>query len=294
MPRRLPNFSALRAFEAAARHENFSRAAAELQLTHGAISHQVRALEQELGQALFVRHGRQVKITHEGLQFAQLLGKAFADIGAATDAMRASKRAQRLTIAALPAFAARWLTPRLGGFIERHPEIEVVLQAGSQAQDLARAGIDVAIRYGAGPYPGLTAVPLMTELLYPVVSPHYRPGRLPATPQELVQHTLLRSPEAWTPWLRAAGLDWPEPADGPWLEDGSLLLRAAVAGEGVALGRHVMVLPDIRSGQLRRLFDVAAPSAQAYYLVAPPGAAGTPQVRAFRRWLEDEVTAFQR
>eukprot|EP01030_Chromulinospumella_sphaerica_P018617 gene18617-18487_t len=129
---RLPNFSALRAFEAAARHENFSRAAEELHLTHGAISHQVRALERELGLALFERHGKQVRITLQGAQYARQLAKAFADMAAASAALRRSPVHQRLTIAAIPVFAARWLAPRLGGFIERHPAINVVLQTGEQ------------------------------------------------------------------------------------------------------------------------------------------------------------------
>jgi LysR family glycine cleavage system transcriptional activator len=185
MARRLPNFSALRAFEAAARHENFSRAAEELHLTHGAISHQVRGLEEELGRPLFVRHGRQVKITSDGLKFAQFLGKAFADIAAATDAMRAASISQRLTITSIPSFAARWLAPRLGKFIELHPDIEVVLQSSGVLQDLAREGIDVGIRFGRGNYPGMVVLRLMGDVYYPVVSPHYRGGQLPATPEDL-------------------------------------------------------------------------------------------------------------
>ena len=214
MARRLPNFSALRAFEAAARHENFSRAAEELHLTHGAISHQVRGLEEELGRPLFVRHGRQVKITNDGLKFAQFLGKAFADISAATDAMRAATISQRLTITAIPSFAARWLAPRLGRFIELHPDIDVVLQSSGHMQDLAREGIDVGIRFGRGHYPGMVISRLMGDVYYPVVSPHYRAGRHPAVPQDLTSHTLLRSVQPWTPWLQAAGVDLPEPSGG--------------------------------------------------------------------------------
>src|SRR6185503_921931 len=127
----------------------------ELHLTHGAISHQVRALEEELGRQLFVRKGRQVKVTSDGLKFAQFLGKSFADIAVATDAMRSSAADQRLTISSIPSFAARWLAPRLGKFIEKYPAIEVVLQSSGQLQDLAREGIDVGIRFGRGIYPGL-------------------------------------------------------------------------------------------------------------------------------------------
>ncbi|OFA05663.1 transcriptional regulator GcvA [Duganella sp. HH101] len=292
--RRLPNFSALRAFEAAARHENFSRAAEELHLTHGAISHQVRALEQELGRELFVRNGRQVKITSDALKFAQFLGKSFADIAAAADAMRAASVNRRLTISSIPSFAARWLAPRLGRFIDRHPDIEVVLQSSGQLQDLARDGIDVGIRFGRGNYPGLVVQRLMGDVYYPVVSPYYRGGQRPATPQDLRQHTLLRSVEPWSPWLHAAGVDMAEPSGGLMFEDLSMLIRCAADGNGVALVRHVVAMQEIASGQLLRLFDTATPCPDEYFFVSPPGAAGKPQVQAFRDWLLEEIAAFQR
>ena len=292
--RRLPNFSALRAFEAAARHENFSRAAEELHLTHGAISHQVRALEEELGRPLFVRNGRQVKITSDALKFAQFLGKAFADIGMAADAMRAASVNQRLTISSIPSFAARWLAPRLGRFIDLYPDIEVVLQSSGQLQDLARDGIDVGIRFGRGNYPGLVVQRLMGDVYYPVVSPHYRRGACPTTPQELPQHTLLRSVEPWSPWLRAARVDMAEPSGGLMFEDLSMLIRSAADGNGVALVRHVVAMQEIASGQLVRLFDIATPCPDEYFFVSPPGAAGKPQVLVFRDWLLAEVAAFQR
>lgn len=294
MARRLPNFSALRAFEAAARHENFSRAAEELRLTHGAISHQVRGLEQELGRQLFVRHGRQVKITHDGMQFAQFLGKAFADIAAATDAMRAASIHQRLTITSIPSFAARWLAPRLGKFIELYPQIDVVLQSSGQVQDLVREGVDVGIRFGRGNYPGMGVLRLMGDVYYPVVSPHYRDGRLPLAPADLSMHTLLRSTERWTPWLHAAGLDLAEPSGGVMFEEVSTLIRSAAEGNGVALVRHVVAMPEIASGRLLRLFNIATPSPDEYYFVTPPDAATKPQVLAFRDWLLEEIAAFQR
>jgi len=292
--RRLPNFSALRAFEAAARHENFSRAADELHLTHGAISHQVRALEEELGRQLFVRNGRQVKITSDALRFAQFLGKTFADIAIATDAMRAASVNQRLTVSSVPSVAARWLAPRLGRFIELYPDIEVVLQSSTQLQDLARDGIDVGIRFGRGNYPGLVVERLMGDVYYPVVSPHYRDGQLPVRPDDLRRHTLLRSVEPWSPWLRAAGVDLAEPAGGLLFDDLSLLIRSAVDGNGVALVRHLVAVQEIASGQLRRLFDITSPCPDDYFFVSPPGSVGKPQVQAFRDWLLAEIAAFQR
>jgi len=290
---KLPNFSALRAFEAAARHENFSRAADELHLTHGAISHQVRKLEDELGLALFVRNGRHVSVTPAGRQFALVLGKAYADIAAAVQALRPPSGSTRLTITSIPSFAARWLAPRLGRFIERHPDIEVVLQTNGALQDLAGEGIDVGIRFGRGHYPGLLVTPLMGDAYYPVASPHYRHGDLPATPADLAHANLLRSIEPWQPWLQAAGLALPEPTGGVMYEDLSLLIRSAIDGDGVALVRHVVVLQEVAEGRLLRLFDTLAPSPDAYYLVSPPGAAARAPVQAFRAWMLGEVTRFQ-
>ncbi len=291
---RLPNFSALRAFEAAARHENFSRAAEELQLTHGAVSHQVRALERELGLALFVRHGKQVRITEGGAHYARQLARAFADMAAASEALRRTPLQQRLSIAATPLFAARWLAPRLGGFIERHPDIHVVLQSAEQWLAGRDAPVDIGIRFGAGQYPGWTVERLMDEVCYPVVSPHYRAGVLPERPELLGQHILLGSEEGWTRWLDAAGVTLAEARAPSLPEDGAALLRAAVAGQGVALVPHVTAQPDIAAGQLLRLFGTASPCREGYFLLMPPAAAQPPQVRAFRDWLLDEVSLFQR
>lgn len=290
---RLPNFSALRAFEAAARHGNFSRAAEELHLTHGAISHQVRKLEAELGILLFVRNGRQVTVTPQGQQFALVLGKSFAEIATAAQALRPAGASTRLTITSIPSFAARWLAPRLGHFIERHPGIEVLLQTSGILQDLAAEGIDVGIRFGRGHYPGLLVLPLMGDVYYPVCSPHYRGGQLPATPGDLAHATLLRSLEPWRPWLAAAGSPLAEPAGGVLYEDLSMLIRSAIDGDGVALVRHAIVLQELAQGRLVRLFETFAPSADSYYLVSPPTVADRPAVRAFRAWLGEEVAAFQ-
>lgn len=288
---RLPNFSALRAFEAAARHQNFSRAADELHLTHGAISHQVRALEEELGLQLFTRNGRHVRLNAEGAMLAQAIESAFAQIGAAADKLRPGSARQRLTVSSIPSFAARWLAPRLNRFIALHPDIEVVLQASGQLQDLARDGVDVGIRFGRGDYPGLFSQRLMGDVYYPVVSPRYRAGQLPDTPAALASAALLRSEEPWLPWFRAAGLEWPEPVGGVSFQDQSMLIRSAVDGNGVALVRHAVVAQEIASGELLRLFDIAIPSAAEYFFVCPPEAVKRSQVKAFRSWILSEIGA---
>lgn len=288
--RRLPNLPALRAFEAAARHQNFSRAAEELHVTHGAISHQVRALEVELGVPLFARHGKRITITSEGERFAGLLRKSLGDIAAAAEAIKAGARQQRLIVTALTSFAARWLSPRLGHFIEQHAGLEVTLQSSNQLTDFEREAVDVGIRFGRGNYPGLVAEKVMHDYYYPVASPRFNKGKLPRTPEKIASSTLLRgSLEPWAPWFHAARLDLPEPTGGLVFQDASMLVRAAVEGHGIALARHVIACNDLDAGDLVRLSEVMVQSADSYYLVCTPSALQKPQVQAFRAWLLDEI-----
>lgn len=291
--RGLPNLVALRAFEAAARHQNFSRAAEETHVTHGAVSHQVRALEQDLGVALFTRHGKRLTITPKGSQFAQAVRNALNDIAAATDVLRQENRQKRLTVSSMPSFAARWLAPRLGKFIEQNPDTELILQTSGQLHDLVREGIDVGIRFGQGQYPGLMAERLMGDSYYPVASPSFNRGRLPSTPQQLKPTQLLLSVEPWLPWFQAAGLALAEPSGGVRFQDLSLLIRSAMDGDGIALVRHVVVTQDLTSGKLKRLFDVSVKSPSSYYLACPPDALEKPQVQAFRHWLLEEIAIFK-
>ncbi|KAF3997124.1 transcriptional regulator GcvA [Glaciimonas immobilis] len=293
--RKLPPLSALRAFEAAARHDSFSRAAEEIHLTPGAISHQVRALEEELGLAMFTRHGKRITITDQGRRFAATIRSALTDIANAAEALKADARQKRLTISALPSFAARWLAPRLWKFIDLHPDTEVVLQSSSQLQDLRREQVDVGIRFGVGHYPGMMVEKLMDDYYYPVVSPHYRQGHLPESPQALAQCTLLRmdTDESWQPWFDAAGISIPEPKRGLQIEDASLLLRSASDGLGIALTRHAIALQEIASGELIRLFDIVIRCPNAYYFACPPEAMNKPQVQAFRCWLMEEIRQFK-
>jgi LysR family transcriptional regulator, glycine cleavage system transcriptional activator len=288
--RRLPNLAALRAFEAAARLGNFSRAAEEIHVTHGAISHQVRALEEELGVILFTRHGKRISVTPDGERFADTLRRALSEIASAADALRADSRANKLTITALPSFAARWLSPRIGRFIEQHPDLEVMLQSSGALTDFVRESVDLGIRFGKGSYPGLATEKIMDDHYYPVASPRYNGGRLPKTPKELAAGTLLRCEmEPWTPWFRAAGLEALEPTGGLVFEDSSMLVRAAAEGHGIALARHAIAMTEIASGELVRLFDTVIPCPDSYFLVCPPKSLQKPQVQAFRTWLLKEL-----
>ena len=284
---RLPPLHALRAFEAAARLESFSRAADELHVTHGAVSHQVRALEEFLGAALFTRNGRRVALTAEGRVFADRVRAALRDIGEAANALRRSERANRLTVSLLPSFAARWLMPRIGRFMAAHPEITVNVQASLALVDFEREEVDLAIRFGSGDWPRVEAEKFMDDEYFPVASPRFNRGRLPTRPAEIAKFRLVTSSdEPWTPWFRAAGLKLAEP-QGPLFSDSSMVVQAAIDGRGIALVRRSIAEGDLAAGTLVRLFDVAIPAPGSYYLVRPQRPASQ-KVLAFRAWMFEE------
>jgi LysR family glycine cleavage system transcriptional activator len=294
--RKLPNLAALRAFEAAARHDSFSRAAEEIHVTPGAISHQIRALEEELGLPLFTRNGKRIAITEAGQRFAAAIRNALTEIAAAAEMLQEQGGRQRLVVSSPPSFASRWLAPRLWKFIDRYPDVEVILQSSSHLNDLARDGIDVGVRFGLGNYPGLKAELIMEDFYYPVASPNYRQGRLPSSPQQLRDCVLLRMDglqESWLPWFKLAGLDLPDPAGGLVTQDSSLTLRAAADGAGVALTRHAIASQEIAAGELVRLFDIAWKSERGYYFVCHAETLNKPQVGHFRAWLQEEIALFK-
>ncbi|MDO3546788.1 transcriptional regulator GcvA [Ralstonia pseudosolanacearum] len=294
-PMRLPPLGALRVFEAAARYESFSRAAIELFVTHGAVSHQMRTLEEELGVPLFERRGKRVTLTHAGRTYAERVRDALDQIAQATHQLRAGNRDNRLTISTMPSFAARWLTPHIGTFIERHPELEVELFSSPALVDFAREEVDVALRMGSGNYPGLYVETLLDDVFFPICSPTFNGGRLPRMPAEMAGMTLLRSEgEQWKPWFDAAGVEgFPEPRAGLMFQDSSLLLQAAAAGQGIALIRPTLAFNDLMAGRVVRLFDVTIPCPWNYYFVCPHGALQTPKMQAFRAWLLPEIAAFK-
>lgn len=290
--RRLPPLTALRAFEAAGRHANFARAAAELNITPAAVSQQVRSLEDFLGVRLFTRRARGVELTPAGTEYARSLGLLLDQLALATERVRRIEEPRKLTIATTPSFAARWLMPRLTGFLERHPEYDVRLSTSNAVADFARQDIDVAIRYGSGSWPGLKAQLLLAAELFPVCSPSFGRGSRPLrVPADLRPRTLLRlALDEWPKWLEAAGLG-SRRAEGPQFSDIGLLTQAAVAGQGVALGQSVIVADDLAAGRLMTPFTLRIPSGMAYYLVAPPQMFQSPKLAAFQRWLRQEIAA---
>jgi LysR family glycine cleavage system transcriptional activator len=291
MTRRLPPLSALRPFEAAARLESFSRAGEELHITHGAVSHQVRALEEHLGAPLFTRHGKRVTLTPAGRAFAERVRAALAQIALAAEMVRPARRDDRLTVSVLPSFASRWLMPRLIRFMEAHPKIEVNVNASVALADFARDGIDLAIRFGAGPWPGLVCEKFLDDEYFPVASPRMNGGKLPKRPQDLAHVRIMREDrDYWQKWFEAAGVALDGPLEGPLFNDSTYSLQAAARGEGVALARRSIIGEDLERGTLKRLFKLAVPCRESYWFVSPKETAGTASVKAFKAWMKSELS----
>ena len=290
MARRLPPLSALRPFEAAARLESFSRAAEELHLTHGAVSHQVRGLEQHLGTALFTRHGKRVALTAAGRAFAERVRAALEEIAQAADMARPARVDHRLTVSVLPSFASRWLMPRLIRFMESHPEIEVNVLASTALADFARDGVDIALRFGKGPWPPFICEPFLDDEWFPVASPKMNRGRLPKEPRDLLRVRIMREDrDSWQLWFEAAGVKLEAPIEGPLFNDSTYSLQAAARGEGVALARRSIVGEDLERGTLKRLFKIAVRARERYWFVSPKETAEAPRVKAFRDWVKAEL-----
>ncbi len=286
----LPSIQTLRAFEAAGRHQSYSRAAEELGLTHGAISHRIRELEARTGKRLFERRGNRMMPTPEGHRLLAhvrhalaLLGNAFSPDAPAMD---------RLTISVLPSVAARWLGPRLADFREARPKLKLELRTEVDLADFRGDDMDGAIRFGPGGWPGVQATRIAGELLFPVCSPAYLARHPLDRPADLGAATLLRNSwQPWAPWLGAAQVDLPEPATGTLYADSDLLLEAAAAGEGVALARGILAAAELQAGRLVRPFDLAIEDTYGYYLVSPQASQGKPALAAFANWLAAEMTA---
>lgn len=290
MYRKLPPLHALTAFEAAARHQSFSKAAQELYLTHSAVSHRIRILEEHLGAQLFLRLSKRIALTPRGESFLATVRETLAALHHAASALKQHAR-RALRISVLPAFASSWLIQRLGDFSHHHPEIDLEVQTTGQLADLRSGEVDLAIRYGAGSWPGLYSSKLFTDRIYPVGSPHYL-DTIPsiARPSDLKGTKLLRHRKLpWNGWFCAAGLDWPEPDSGPIYSDVGLMLEAAANAQGIALARDVLVAPHLERGKLVRVTQVVAPSDWHFYLVCIPEARERTEVSRFCDWLMDQI-----
>ncbi len=290
MTARLPSLNGLRAFEAAARHLSFTQAAAELNVTQTAISHQIRRLEEELGIRLFIRKNRALALTPKARDYLPGVRAAFNDLRLATDRLLRKDDDHVLTVSTLASLAAKWLLPRLTAFQEAHPGIDVRITTSTALVDFRGGDVDAAIRYGRGNWQGLRAEWLMADDFFPVCSPALLNGKRPLkSPEDLRDHVLLHTStnsDDWRQWLTAAGLpsDISKP---PGITFDLILMtvQAAIDGIGVAMGRTSYVQDDIAKGRLVVPFKIALPADAGFYLVSPEGVAEPPKLGAFRQWL---------
>ena len=288
---RLPSLNGLRAFECAARHLSFTRAAEELNVTQTAISHQIRRLEDELGVRLFLRSKDGLALTDEGNAYFPGVRSAFLELRHSTERLLEASDHSVLTISTLVSVASKWLLPRLPSFREAHPQIDVRISASTEWVDFRKGGIDAAIRYGDGNWPGLRADWLMSDEIFPVCSPRLLTGDKPLnTPVDLAHHPLLQvsgvTANDWNDWLHAAGQP-PLTAKGPRLtfDLAMMAVQAAIDGQGVCIGRSTYVDDDLRAGRLVAPFDLRLKSASGFYLVTPHDQAESKKIVAFRGWL---------
>jgi LysR family glycine cleavage system transcriptional activator len=299
--RRLPPLNALRAFEAAARHLNFSRAADELAVTPGAVSQQIQNLEDYVGAALFKRTPKGLLLTDAAQTALPALREAFDRLAEAASLLTAAVDGRRLTVSVAPSFAAKWLVPRLGLFEQAHPQVDVWLSAGMELVDFASGEIDVAIRYGPGHYAGLEVQQLMRETVIAVASPDFLAANPLNDLSDLRQHVLLHdgSPDAddscpdWPMWLAARGVKGVDGSRGPRFNQSSLVVEAAVGGRGVALAKRALAQADLDAGRLVAPFQIATEVDFAYYVVHPKAKGRLPQVKAFVAWLVDQARAHE-
>jgi LysR family glycine cleavage system transcriptional activator len=299
--RRLPPLNALRAFEAAARHLNFSRAADELSVTPGAVSQQIQNLEDYVGVALFKRTPKGLLLTDAAQTALPALREAFDRLAEAASLLTAAVDGRRLTLTAPPSFAAKWLVPRLKRFEETYPQVDVWLSADMNIVDFAAGEIDLAIRYGAGRYPGLELQRLLTETVIPVASPGLVSENPLAGPEDLARHTLLHDGSSdadescpdWSMWLAARGVRGVDGTRGPRFNQSSLVIEAAMGGRGVALAKRTLAQDDLDAGRLVAPLQIATAVDFAYYLVHPKVKGRLPQVKAFVAWITAEAAAHE-
>ena len=306
MSERLPPLNSLRAFEIAARHLSFRKAAEELHVTPAAISHQIKLLEEQLGVALFHRLTRAIELTEVGRSFLPKLREGFESITQAVAGVRARGRADALTVNVPPSFATKWLMPRLHRFVTANPDIDIRILASMRLMDTSRqdfpdeqtADADIDIRFGTGKYPRSRVDLLFPVSLTPLCSPSLQKGMRPLRkPSDLRYHVLLHDDTLylsndrpdWEQWLKAAGANNVDSSRGPHFNHSILGLEAAVDGLGVVLGVKELAANDLAAGRLVAPFELSLAMDAAYYLVSAEANAERPKVAVFRNWLLEEA-----
>src|SRR5260370_23791177 len=291
MARRLPPLNGVKAFEAAARSESFTRAAEELNVTQGAVSHQVKALEDTLGLKLFHRERQRLILTEAGRNYLAVVRDALDRIAVGTERLLQRQEGGVLTVNTSPDFAAKWLVNRLSHFADKHPDVDLRISATTQYVDFAREDVDIAIRHGDGTWPGLHVERLYSERLFPVCSPKLVAGRNRITKAaDLLQFPLLRLEDAenWTRLFEAAGVK-ASVGPGPVLNRASMLIDAAIDGQGIALARTALAAWDLINGRLVRPVDASLRMANTYWIVCPKAVSNVPKIATFRNWVLAEA-----
>ncbi|WP_395662640.1 transcriptional regulator GcvA [Aestuariivirga sp.] len=304
MLRHIPGLASLKAFDASARHLNFTRAAAELNVTPAAVSHQIKELEEAVGVPLFQRTSRHMQLTRQGMILKPAIGEALEGLTRALQRIRQLENPTQVRVTASPSIAAKWLVPRLDRFLETAPGADVRIDVSSEPLDFEREDIDVAIRFGDGNYPGLMVEKLFHDTLFPVCAPELLKGAKPLRePKDLLQFTLIHLEwEAqgavwpnWRMWMLAAGVKDFNDTRGLHFSQTSLALQAAIDGHGVALGDSTLVGDDLAAGRLIKPFELAlrSPAQFAYHLITRRDTAERPMTKAFRNWIIAEAAASQ-
>jgi LysR family transcriptional regulator, glycine cleavage system transcriptional activator len=296
MARELPSLTALRAFEAAARHLSFTRAAEELHVTQAAISHQVKGLESHLGHRLFRRLTRRLLLTDEAQALLPVVQDSFDRIARAVEALADQSRDGPLDVMLRTFFAARWLSHRLSRFWALHPGIELRLHHSGKAVDFSKSSVDMAVRWGRGDWPGVECELLLAAKIAPLCSPSLLSDNAPLrVPTDLAHHTLMHEEDYdhWATWLELAGAGQVDARKGPIIDDTNVRIQAAIDGQGLTLAPLSLVSDDLATGRLVAPFEQSLDHL-AYYIVYPNGALEQPKVRAFRDWLQSEVAADRR
>lgn len=285
---------ALRTFVEVGQRKSVKAAAQALHVTPGAVSQQIRVLEDRLGVVLLERERLGMRLTEAGASVFPRLREAFLQIDQAMHDLESTKARRSLTVSTVATFAASWLVPRLGRFKQLHPDIEIRVEATSELVDLRRDRVDVALRHGLGDYPGLEVLPLMAPVLTPVASPGFLKahGAVIHEAGDCLSHPLLHDGDRadWPLWLKAHGVaDDMRAERGSAFDDDFLLIRAAEAGQGLALVPQAYAQEEIAAGRLIQVLDKPWPARFAYYAVTRPGAADRPEVRAFLDWIREEA-----
>jgi len=290
--RRLPPLNALKAFEAAARHLSFTKAAEELFVTQAAVSHQIKALEEFLSMKLFLRRNRTLLLTEEGQAYFLELKDIFKHLQEATERLLAKGSKGAITVAMPPSFASQWLVPRISRFSIEHPDIDVRIKAVDFDEGFLEDDVDVAIYYGKGRWSGVKADKLHTEYLTPLCSPMLFNGPKPLNSlSDLKHHVLLHdlSREAWKNWLKSVGVSGVNVNQGPVFSHSMLVLQAAALGQGIALGNTILARPELDAGRLIMPFEEKVASRDAFYLVCDEAQADLGKIAAFRSWILAQV-----